>query len=47
MPVEERKKEEERVDAITRSILRPRAGHELNLILDCFGNDYRIGDISN
>ena len=47
MPVEERKKEEGRVDAITRSILRPRADRELNLVLDCFGNDYRIGDISN
>ena len=47
MPVVERKNEEERVDAITRDILRPRAGRELNLILDCFGTDYRIGDISN
>ena len=47
MPVEERKKEEQRVDAITRSILLPRADRELNLILDCFGNDYRIGDLSN
>ncbi len=47
MPFEERKKEEGRVDAITRSILRPKAGRELNLILDCFGDDYRIGDISN
>ena len=47
MPAEERKKEEGRVDAITRSILRPKADRELNLILDCFGNDYRIGDISN
>jgi hypothetical protein len=47
MPVQERKKEEGRVDAITRSILLPRAGRELNLILDCFGEDYRIGDISN
>ena len=47
MPVEERKREERKVDAITRSILSPRAGHELNLVLDCFGNSYRIGRVSN
>jgi len=47
MPVRERTKEETRVDAITRSILSPMAGHELNLVLDCFGNGYRIGDASN
>jgi hypothetical protein len=47
MPIEQRRKEEERVDAITRSILRPKADHALNLILDCFSNDYRIWDFSN
>ncbi len=47
MPVEERKREEGKVDAITRSILSPRAGHELNLVLDCFGGSYRIGEESN
>jgi hypothetical protein len=47
MPVGERTREETRVDAITRSILSPMAGHELNLVLDCFGNGYRIGDVSN
>lgn len=47
LPVEERKKEERTVDAITRSILGPRAGRELNLVLDCFGSSYRIGDVSN
>lgn len=47
MPVGERTKEETRVDAITRSILSPMAGHRLNLVLDCFGNGYRIGDASN
>jgi len=47
MPAGERTKEERRVDAITRSILSPMAGHELNLVLDCFGNGYRIGDPSN
>jgi hypothetical protein len=49
MPAVDRTKEEGRVDAITRSILSlsPVAGHELNLVLDCFGNGYRIGDASN
>jgi hypothetical protein len=47
MPVEERGKEEGRVDAITRSILRPRASYELNLVLDCFSDGYRIGNTSN
>ncbi len=47
MPVEERGREEGRVDAITKSILRPRAGRELHLVLDCFGDSYRIGDVSN
>ena len=49
MPAEERTKEEGRVDAITRSILSlsPVGGPELNLVLDCFGNGYRIGDVSN
>jgi hypothetical protein len=47
MPLEERTREETRVEAITRSILSPMAGHELNLVLDCFGNSYRIGDTSN
>ena len=47
MPVRERTKEETTVDAITRSILSPMAGHGLNLVLDCFGDGYRIGDVSN
>lgn len=47
MPAEARAKEEKRVDAITRNILSPGADRELNLVLDCFGNGYRIGDVSN
>jgi len=47
LPEGERRKEEGRVDAITRSILSPMADHELNLILDCFGSSYRIGHTSN
>jgi hypothetical protein len=47
MPIEERTKEEQRVDAITRDILIPWAGREMSLVLDCFGSSYRIGDSSN
>jgi len=47
MPVEERTKEEGRVDAITKSILSPVADRQLNLVLDCFGSGYRIGDSWN
>lgn len=47
MPTEEREKEEGRVDAITRTILSPWGGHDMNLVLDCFGSTYRIGDVSN
>jgi hypothetical protein len=47
MPVEERTKEEGKVDAITKSILSPVADRELNLVLDCFGSGYRIGDSWN
>jgi len=44
-PMEEKIKEEERVHSITRNILRPIADNNLNLVLDCFGNQYHIGDI--
>lgn len=47
MPPEERVKEEKKVDAITRSILSPMSDKGLNLVLDCFGNGYRIGDETN
>jgi hypothetical protein len=47
MPVPERTREEERVDAITRNILIPWAGREMSLVLDCFGSSYRIGDSWN
>ena len=47
MPVQERTKEEGRVDAITKSILSPVADRQLNLVLDCFGSGYRIGDSWN
>jgi hypothetical protein len=41
----EKEREEERVHILTRHILKPGADSHLNLVLDCFGNDYRIGDL--
>ncbi|MDD5722528.1 MAG: hypothetical protein PHY29_02175 [Syntrophales bacterium] len=46
-PLEEKIAEEEKVHAITRSMLQPVAGTDVNLVLDCFNNRYRIGDICN
>jgi hypothetical protein len=46
-PLEEKMAEEEKVHTITRSMLKPMAGADLNLVLDCFSNRYRIGDICN
>ncbi len=46
-PMEEKMAEEEKVHTITRSMLKPMAGADLNLVLDCFSNRYRIGDICN
>ncbi len=45
MGVEEKEREEEQVHIITRRMLKTRADAHLNLVLDCFGNDYRIGDL--
>jgi len=45
MLLEEKKREEEKVHIITRDVLKPGADSHLNLVLDCFGNDYRIGDL--
>jgi len=44
-PVEEKIKEEEKVHSITRNILQPIADNNLNLVLDCFSDQYHIGDI--
>jgi hypothetical protein len=46
-PLEEKIAEEEKVHSITRSMLKPAAGTEVNLVLDCFSSRYRIGDICN
>ncbi|HRT71850.1 MAG TPA: hypothetical protein P5308_10880 [Syntrophales bacterium] len=37
--------EEETVHRITRSLLKPATDPDLNLVLDCFSNRYRIGDL--
>jgi len=42
----DREREEEQVHTLTRRMLSPRADSHLNLVLDCFGNDYRIGDLT-
>jgi hypothetical protein len=41
----EKEKEEETVHLITCEILKPGTDSQLKLVLDCFGNDYRIGDL--
>ena len=44
-PLEEKLVEEERVHEITRTILKPQADRDLNLVIDCFRTDYHVGDI--
>lgn len=44
-PLKEKIKEEERVHAITRDILKPGADNDMKLVIDCFRNDYQVGDI--
>lgn len=42
---EEKSDEEEKVHRITRNLLKPVIDSDLNLVLDCFSNRYRIGDL--
>jgi hypothetical protein len=42
---EEKSDEEEKVHRITRNLLKPATDTDLNLVLDCFSNRYRIGDL--
>jgi len=42
---EEKLDEEEKVHRITRNLLKPATDPDLNLVLDCFSNRYRIGDL--
>ncbi|MBN2569674.1 MAG: hypothetical protein JXB42_09630 [Deltaproteobacteria bacterium] len=46
-PLEEKIREEDKVHAITRDILKPIAGIDLALVLDCFSDKYQIGDMLN
>jgi len=46
-PLEEKIKEEEKVHYITRNILKMIADPDLGLVIDCFSNQYDIGDIFN
>jgi hypothetical protein len=45
VPLEEKVKEEERVHNITRNILKSSADVDLKLVIDCFCDQYNIGDI--
>jgi hypothetical protein len=42
---EEKTTEEEKVHRITRHLLKPATDPDLNLVLDCFSDRYRIGDL--
>jgi hypothetical protein len=42
---EEKTDEEDKVHRITRNLLKPATDPDLNLVLDCFSNRYRIGDL--
>lgn len=46
-PPGEKEREEERVHAITRDMLQSGISADLKLVIDCFSNRYRIGDIIN
>ncbi|MCL2669553.1 MAG: hypothetical protein FWE89_02605 [Syntrophaceae bacterium] len=45
-PKAEQEGEEEKVHRITSDLLKPAADRDLNLVLDCFSNRYRIGDLT-
>lgn len=42
---EERQEEEERVHSITRNILQPLPRSDLRLVVECFSDRYRLGDM--
>jgi hypothetical protein len=44
-PEEEKRDEEEKVHRITHNLLKPVTDTDLNLVLDCFSERYRIGDL--
>ena len=41
----QKSEEEETVHRITRNLLKPMTGPDLNLVLDCFSDRYQIGDL--
>lgn len=44
---EEKEREEDKVHTLTRDMLQSSISPDLKLILDCFSNRYKIGDIFN
>jgi hypothetical protein len=42
---EEKSGEEDKVHRITRNLLKPVTEADMNLVLDCFSNRYKIGDL--
>ena len=44
-PDDEKSEEEEKVHRITRNLLKPITDTDLNLVLDCFSDRYKIGDL--
>ncbi len=44
---EEKEREEDKVHAITKDMLQSRISPDLKLILDCFSDRYKIGDLYN
>ncbi len=45
LPPEEKKKEEETVHRITKNLLGPVAGSDMNLVLECFSDQYLITEV--
>jgi hypothetical protein len=46
-PLDVKREEEERVNRITKEMLRPVRLPDLNMVFECFSKDYQIGDIYN
>lgn len=46
-PQSEKEQEEERVHAITGRVLKPFLYTDLRLVIDCFSNEYKIGDLTS
>jgi hypothetical protein len=44
---EEKEKEETIVHNLTRETLQPVQQHDLGIVLECFSNDFKIGDLIN